>query len=401
MAFLPGSELTIDQGATVTLASGHKAYIYDQDQWGAYAAGGAQLVPVGYSTVNGTTTKRTAASLVDTKIDVNGTLIVAGSAYTTQSGAAIVSSQGTGKVVLQAKPGSETNTYMATQSGSDISYVSIPITAAQLQNADGSYVETAGKPAGTEIPYVNGVWGGTAPEPETYTITWVNDDGTVLATDEVTEGDTPAYTGATPTKAATAEYNYTFSGWSPAVAAATADATYTATYTAEKRSYTITWKHEDGSVINTTTVPYGETPTHADDTKANTDEYTYTFAGWSPAVTAVTGDAEYTATFTATKNAYTVKFVDEDGTVLQSSAVEYGETPAFNGENPTKASTAQYEYSFMGWDKEIVPVTGEATYTATYTETVRRYHVTFVWDNGTVFEDDYDYGETPVVPVAP
>lgn len=401
VAFMAGSEMTIADGATVTVASDHKAYVYDADQWGPYAAASLNLVPVGYSTVNGTTAKRTAASLTDVKIDVNGTLNVAGALYTTEGGAAIVSTGGTGKVVLAAAPGTETKTYQATQSGSDISYVDIPITAAKLQNADGSYVETAGKPAGTEIPYVNGVWGGTAPEPETYTITWVNDDGTVLATDEVTEGDTPAYTGAAPTKASTAEYDYTFSGWSPAIAAATADAIYTATYTAAKRSYTITWKHEDGSVINTTTVLYGETPTHADDTKANTDEFTYTFAGWSPAVTAVTGDAEYTATFTAAKNAYTVKFVDEDGTVLQSTQVEYGDMPAFNGENPMKASTAQYDYSFAGWDKEIVPVTGEATYTATYTETVRRYHVSFVWDNGTVFEDDYDYGETPVVPVPP
>ena len=63
IAFLPGSELTVAQGASVTLASGKKAYVYDKDEWGAYAVSGLQLVPVGYSTVNGTTAKRTAASL--------------------------------------------------------------------------------------------------------------------------------------------------------------------------------------------------------------------------------------------------------------------------------------------------------------------------------------------------
>ena len=88
-----------------------------------------QLVPVGSSTVNGATAKRSTNSLVDAKIDVNGTLDVAGELYTTESGAAIISSSGTGKVVLQKMPGSETKTYQATQSGSMISYSDIPITA--------------------------------------------------------------------------------------------------------------------------------------------------------------------------------------------------------------------------------------------------------------------------------
>ena len=59
--------------------------------------------------------------------------------------------------------------------------------------------------------------------------------------------------------------------------------------------------------------------------------------------------------------------MNEDGTVLQSSEVAYGETPVYSGETPTKAADAQNTYAFAGWTPKIDPVSGNATYTATYT----------------------------------
>ena len=59
----------------------------------------------------------------------------------------------------------------------------------------------------------------------------------------------------------------------------------------QPNNYTIVWLQDNGTFIDFTIVPYGEIPTHANPTKDPTDEYTYTFAGWSPEVVAVTGDA--------------------------------------------------------------------------------------------------------------
>ena len=134
--------------------------------------------------------------------------------------------------------------------------------------------------------------------PTTYTITWKNWDGEVLATDTVEEGVTPSYEG-TPAKAADAQYTYTFTGWDKDVVAATADAEYIAQFSSDVNEYTITWKNDDGSVIDTTTVAYGTVPTHEDAAKDEDDQNTYEFAGWTPELIAVEGDAEYTATFNA------------------------------------------------------------------------------------------------------
>ena len=74
-------------------------------------------------------------------------------------------------------------------------------------------------------------------------------------------------------------------------------------------------------MIDTTKVPFDVVPTHAAPTKEPDEEYTYTFAGWSPEPVAVTDEATYTATFTAVPRPYNVNVeTAEHGTVTANPA---------------------------------------------------------------------------------
>ena len=238
-------------------------------------------------------------------------------------------------------------------------------------------------------------------DPHAYIILFKNEDGTLLSSCEVNYGEMPEYTGATPTKPATAQYTYTFAGWDKDIVAVTGEATYTATYTQTVNKYTITFQNEDGSTIEAKEYEYGATPVApADPTKEATAQYTYTFSGWDNTIVAVTGEATYKATFTATLNKYTITWVDGDGNILSTEQVAYGDTPAYTGNTPTKTATDEYTYEFNNsWSPAIVPVTGDATYTALFTETgitPSTYIVTFMDDEGNVlFYEIYSYGQTP------
>ena len=145
---------------------------------------------------------------------------------------------------------------------------------------------------------------------ETFIIKFVNWNGEeLLVLPEVVKGTTPSYTGETPVRPNTAEYTYTFVGWTPAIVAVTGDATYTATFSSVVNVYTITVNAVNGQVIGGGEYQYGTTT----DLTAIPDEG-YVFDQWSdgvkdnPRTITVTGDAEYTALFTSAEgleNIYT------------------------------------------------------------------------------------------------
>ncbi len=235
--------------------------------------------------------------------------------------------------------------------------------------------------------------------PLKYQIRFLSDDGvTPLQVKTFDYNTMPAFEG-TPAKTSTDEFDYTFSHWTPALAVVKGEADYRANFSSQTRSYTIRFLNGDGTTLQTSNVLYGTRPSYSGattPTKAPTDEFEYTFNDtWTPAITAVVNAQDYTPNFNSAKRKYQITFLNDNGTPLHTSNVEYGAVPTYTG-TPTKAATEQYTYSFAGWDTPLAAVTGPATYTATYTPTLRKYAVRFMNGETVLQSEECDYGTTPV-----
>ncbi len=258
--------------------------------------------------------------------------------------------------------------------------------------------------------------------PNSYTIIWKNGD-TVLETDEnLTYGTIPSYDSATPTKDSTAQYTYTFSGWSPQINQVTESVTYQAQFTTTLRTYTVTFFADDGiTVLDTVTVDYGSNAAYTRGTpvKNATAGYTYVFEKWVTAqggtvaddLTNIVANRSVFASFkqfVRTVSVYIIPNNADYGTVSVSvlNNIPYGAAITVSGGNITingqvisaieNNNTAQYTYTFIGWTANAT-VGNDTTVIANFSRTVNTYTVT--WKNeDTVLEIDeaVPYGTTPV-----
>ena len=149
--------------------------------------------------------------------------------------------------------------------------------------------------------------------------------------------------------------------------------------------WTVTFLDGNGNPVDVQQVEQGETPV-APTTgieKDPTTEQVFAWTGeWDKALAAVTEDVTYTATFNASPRPYTVKFVNYDGTTeLDNQVINYGSTITYGGTTPTREQDAQYKYTFNGWDPAfedgVTTVTGDMTFTATYSTITQKYAVAF------------------------
>ena len=155
IALLPGSELIIGEDAVANFKTGVRVIAYDDATWGNYCSA-MNTKFTAHPNAPGRTYTRTAADLVDAKIEVYGQVNALNAyVYTTGSGANIIGHEG---ARVYTTPGTETVTYQATHDGANKTYIknTISMTPAVLNNADGTTTLTAGTK--NMYSYTDGKW---------------------------------------------------------------------------------------------------------------------------------------------------------------------------------------------------------------------------------------------------
>jgi len=170
--------------------------------------------------------------------------------------------------------------------------------------------------------------------------------------------------------------------------------------------YTYKFLNDDGTILKEETITCGSVITLPENpVKDSTAQYTYIFAGWDGYTEGMTlmGDVTFSPMFTSVTNKYTYKFLNENGTVLKEEIIEYGSVITLP-ENPVKEPTAQYTYTFAGWDgyTEGMTLTEDITFTPEFTAAINQYTYKFTDSDGNILkEETVDYGTVISVPQNP
>ena len=206
---------------------------------------------------------------------------------------------------------------------------------------------------------------------DAWTIIFKNEE-VVLQTLHLKPGEMPVYTENQPTKD-----GFKFTGWDPAIAAATADATYQAQFEATSASESRVTLNSNGGneglqyIYVTTGSAVGTLP-------EGTTKEGHTFAGWFTAAsggtqitTATTVSADVTWYAHYTKNSYTLTWDANGGElsgVYTHGEVEYG--TAITAPTATKTG-----HTFLGWNATPAAAmpAQDVTYTAQWSIAVKHY----------------------------
>ena len=196
------------------------------------------------------------------------------------------------------------------------------------------------------------------------------DKKTVLYSVHVEKGGTAVYGATPPRRQPDEKHSYEFAGWKDAsgnpasLSGITADTAFYASYTETVNTYTVVW-HVGGKLVSET-YRYGDTPSYKGNPSYRDAIYQYTFAGWSPSVEKVTGNAEYTAQYTTQRlDSLTFAVIFDVRGETYYRTYSYGDMPRFDDFEHDYV-WGGYRYVFTGWTPSLSMVTDNVRYTANF-----------------------------------
>ncbi len=380
-ALLPGAEVEINKESVVSITKNKddenvksgSLYIYDADQWGkyAYAKDGYKYTKVVRYTpsVNGQPTVRNANEKPeDASINVHGTFDTKeGFIFTSEDGANIYSSNedaGTFVFTTEAKPIDYTEqVWQVNEEGIEEAQIFVP---AKLINNDDTYTETAGTGKNMSYCYMNGRWNNLF-----YLDCYAANLNMAIYTEEAEK------------KKSGQEYDL--------------GKAITQLYIKPREWVEITGKvvldfEDDPYSPQIVTVEGKEDHTFSDKATGNRRFILMNNnCQWWEVEEVETGlfrcihplnniyyywDAEKEEW---AEMRYTITWKNGDD-VIDTYELPRGTMAEYLGDNPTKGPDEGYTYTFRGWTPALKPVTENATYTADYKSTPRKYTVTLKSD---------------------
>lgn len=279
------------------------------------------------------------------------------------------------------------------------------------EDANPSVLATPQKESTPEYDYVFAGWKGSTenitsdcqliaeftPVRRQYTVTFYYGDNQTLS-EKVYYGESAIAPNSDMLKKSSSEkYDYVFTGWDNRFDKVTHDVNITAIYSQTLRTFTVDF-YMDDTLLKSETVVYGNSATSPEKVVKPSDKInTYEFIGWDIAFDEVKSDLTVKAQFQATPILYTVTFVDWDDSVLGTDQVGYNESASL-GFEPQREQNDKYKFTFAGWSASIDNVETDMTVKAQYSQTLRKFSVTFLYGDNKTAQQNVTYGEAAIAP---
>ena len=237
-------------------------------------------------------------------------------------------------------------------------------------------------------------------------VVFQDEEGNVLKTSFVSHEEAALPPEMPEKRGESAHHEIKFQGWDKDISSVTENLVVKAVYKEMPKEYLIMYFHENGKMLGTETVPYGQAaaqPYHPQ--KPQTEEYYYVFKGWNNDLSHIEKDTMAKAVFEERQRSFMVRFFHEDGILLKEENVLYGQA-AWEPEAPVKQPDEVYHYIFDGWDNHFDDIKGNTEVHAVFSSVYNEYRVRIYEQQETnttqerlVQERLYHYGDIIEYPV--
>lgn len=229
-------------------------------------------------------------------------------------------------------------------------------------------------------------------------VVFQDENGTVIRTSFVADGGSAEAPEVTEKLFETAHHELRFTGWDHPLSPIAENVVMKPVYRSLPKSYLVMYFGEDGKIMGTESVLYGEDAAASyRPVKEQTPEYDYIFRGWDADLTKISSDQMAHPVFEARRRSYRVRFFHEQDRLLKEQMVPYGQA-AVPPTDVRKEADPTYHYKFQGWQEDYSRITGNLDVHVTFSSIYNEYHIVFMEEEKKIEETYSHYGDPILYP---